>query len=126
MRILLTFLLISSFLTFLGQDITQKELNGCWEVTRIDNKFFKGGVITYYEFTDQQVLFAKTKDNKNHGVLKNETLVGKYQIENNCLIIDNNTNQYKLSFNEKELVMQEINSNAKIIQTSYLIKWPKQ
>ena len=126
MRILLTFLLINTHLVLLGQEITQKELKGCWEVTRIDNKVFKGGVITYYEFTDQQVLFAKTKDNKNHGVLKNETLVGNYKIENNCLIIENNTNRYKLSYKENELVMYEINSNDKTTQTSYLIKLPKQ
>ena len=126
MRILLTLLLINSCFTFLSQEITQKELKGCWEVIRIDNKFFKGGVITYFEFTDQQVLLAKTKDIKNHGVLKSETLVGKYQIENNHLIVENNNSQYKLSFKENELVMQELNSNNKTIQTSYLIKWPKQ
>jgi len=132
MRVLLTFLLLNSSLYLFGQSINQKELYGCWEVKRIDNKIFQGGVITYFEFTDDQLLFAKTKDNKEHGVLKNNTLIGKYKIKNNLLIIEEQPNTYRLSFKEnkdsnQELIMEELALNTqKIIQTSYLIKWKKQ
>jgi len=132
MRVLFSLILINTSLSFFGQGIEQQDLEGCWEVTQIDNKIFKGGVITFFEFTNEQVLFSKTKDNKSHGVLNTKTLIGKYKIENNMLIIEEKPNSYRLSYKENkdqkiQLVIEELTSiNKKIIQTSYLIKWTKQ
>ena len=104
---------------------------------RIDNKIFKGGVITYFKFTEDQLLYAMSKNNKDHGVLKNKILIGKYMIKNNMLIIENSNNEktsnpYKIFFkenkqNKQQLVMEEFEeSTQRLLQTSHLIKWEKQ
>ena len=54
-------ILFSSICMFLsGQGIKNEALIGSWEVIQIDNKIFKGGVITYFEFTADQELIARS------------------------------------------------------------------
>ena len=137
MKLLFTILFYSFSLIFYSQSIKQSQLEGAWEVVRIDDKIFKGGVITYFEFTEDQLLYAMSKNGEDHGILKNKILIGNYSINNNNLIIHEadstkKTITYKISFIENEqnillLVLEEIDKYSQNIrQISYLKKWGTQ
>ena len=137
MRTLITLIFISTAIIINGQQANKENLKGCWEVIQIDNKVFNGGVITYFDFTEDQQLYAMSNNNKDHGVLKNKTLIGNYKIDKGLLFIkstntDNKPISYRIYFkeneqNQQQLVMEEIEENTqRILQTSYLIKWKRQ
>ncbi len=88
--LLILFLCICIFLC--GQSITNEALKGSWEVIQIDNKVFKGGVITYFEFTEDQELIARSINKKDQDEEKNEIPIGSYELQDELFILHRATN----------------------------------
>ena len=132
MRVLISLLLLLFINHYSSQDIIKK-IEGSWQVKQIDDKIFKGGVITYFEFNSNQEIYAKTIDHKAHGNLKKETLIGKYLVDNNEAYYKNNEAYFSISINkvanskESQMVVKEyklVNQFPKkeVYRTTFLIK----
>ena len=147
MKVIFTILFSSFFLIFYSQSIKQDQIIGSWEVVSVNNKIFTGGVITYFEFTEDQELIAKSINKKAHGEQKNEMSIGSYELQDELFILHRSINDLesdiicKVFFKEDNdtqlLVIEEYgskNENEKINQvplgnikkTSVLKRFSKQ
>lgn len=129
MRVFISLLMLMFINDYLSQDIN-KQLEGSWQVKQIDDKIFKGGVITYFEFNSQQEIFAKTIDRKAHGHLEKDTFIGKYIVENNKAYYKTNDSYFLITINnsiEQQMIINEYKvtdgfAEKEVHQISYLTK----
>ncbi|MDG2369636.1 MAG: hypothetical protein P8M12_03265 [Flavobacteriales bacterium] len=129
MRVFISLLMLLLINNYHSQDIN-KQIEGSWEVKKIDGKIFKGGVITYFEFNNQQEIFAKTIDRKAHGHLEKDTFIGNYIVENNKAYYKTNDSYFLITINnsiEQQMIIKEYKliggfPKKEIHQTSYLTK----
>ena len=129
MRVFISLLMLMFINDYLSQDII-KQIEGSWQVKQIDDKIFKGGVITYFEFNSQQEIFAKTIDRKAHGHLEKDTFIGNYIVENENAFYKTNDSYFLITINnsiEQQMIINEYKvtdgfAEKEVHQISYLTK----
>ena len=132
MRLFISILYLSFITPYFAQEIS-KEITGSWEVKQIDSKIFKGGVITYFEFNEQQEIYAKTNNLKDHGDLKKETFIGKYIKSKETVYYQNKDSYFCISLKKEDsskkqqMIIKEFKivsgvTQKEVYRTTYLEK----
>ena len=123
MRTLLLLISIVLFTNMYTQDFAQKII-GNWEVKQTDNKIFTTGVITYFEFTENNEIFSKSINGENHGVIPIEQFIGNFTIQDNKAEYKTNESSFEITLKEDDqLIIKELkikNNKITLYRTSYL------
>ena len=123
MRTLLLLISTVLFTNMYTQDFAQK-IVGNWEVKQTDNKIFTTGVITYFEFTENNEIFSKSINGENHGVIPKEQFIGNFTIQGNKAEYKTNESSFEITLKEDDqLIIKELkikNNKITLYRTSFL------